>query len=525
MQATPKSIKLYDTYLKQHFILTPNQAVVPNTIKMYSCGPTVYNYQSIGNMRAVWLPDTVVKVAKIAGWQTEWTLNITDVGHLVGDGDQGEDKVEKMAQASGNTIDYIVNHYTEDYKNQCQALNFDLPKGKYNPKATEYIAEQMELAIDLLERKLAYVVEDGVYFDYASFVAQGKSAKLPQSIQKMLDNQGNSGDFTDRNIKNTYKDPRDFAIWKFVTVDTLQKWKFEDYPELASRLNSLKLEDIVTKWGCPGWHSECVAMICKTLNGYFPPQLTAKKSAIDLHFGGEDHIDIHHKNEVLQACALDFELSTHWIHNKFVMVEGAKMSKSLGNVYTVIGKSNETGFESIVERGFDPLAYRLMLFEHSYNQQMNFTWDKLEQSQARLYNLRKNVALVRSFSEANHLPEHIVIDDKQIQVLLKYLLDNLDTPKFLEKFSEFLSECINHILKNNELDPRNFAAIKFWEDNLLRLNLLPDISGEISSKVQSRIEAKKNKDFETADHLRDEIKKLGFEIEDYAWGTGLWKRK
>ena len=161
----PLNITLYDSYQQNLITLDPKTTAQKDILKIYGCGPTVYNYQSIGNMRAIWLPDTIVKVAKLAGWQTEWISNITDVGHLTDDGDAGEDKMEKGAKRENKTVQEIVDFYTQDFKEQCKVLNFDLPQGKYNPKASQYAKEQMILALKLLKEGKAYLTADGIYFD------------------------------------------------------------------------------------------------------------------------------------------------------------------------------------------------------------------------------------------------------------------------------------------------------------------------------------------------------------------------
>jgi cysteinyl-tRNA synthetase len=521
----PQSLSLFDSYLKKIIILDPTQTVTPDTLKLYSCGPTVYNYQHIGNMRAVFLPDMITKVAKIAGWDVQWALNITDVGHLVGDGDSGEDKVEKMARQSGNTIEYIVDYYTKNYQEQCKSLHVDLPTGRYNPKASDYIEEQMRLTLLLLRDGYAYLMDDGVYFDYAAFEQYSPQyATLPESIKAMLaagateQSQANRA-FQDREIANTQKDARDFALWKCIDAEALQKWRFCDYPSLKP----LPIPDALqTCWGCPGWHSECVAMICAVLNGSFLPTLAPEHPVIDIHTGGEDHIDIHHKNEILQSAALGFSLSRFWVHNKFVMVDGAKMSKSLGNVYLVTGKRSETGFESIAEMGFDPLSYRLMMLEHSYDSQMNFTWDKLTQSQTRLHGMRKLAGCITGYARTMQLeavPYHFPAHDD----LTTTLATNLNTPLAVEKYTQELRECVTHI-GNKTLDQTILDRLTAWDNHCFLLDLFADIPAALWTLATQRTQAKQDKDFARADALRRDIQSQGYEVDDYEFGSGVWKK-
>ena len=532
----PKPIKLYDTYQKSLITLDPQHTVKPNTIKMYSCGPTVYNYQTIGNMRAAWLPDTIARIAKLAGWQVEWTLNITDVGHLVSDGDEGEDKIEKGAKREGKTVAEIVQFYTADYRKQTRALHLKIPTGKHNPKATEYIREQMLLALQLLANQRAYVTDDGIYFDTLA----NQNLDLPDHpvFKINLTDQKNSK-YTGREIVQTWKKhPDDFALWKFVSPNSLQKWQFSSFPEaqtiLAKILEqqpSLIQFNLDQRWGAPGWHSECVCMICGTLNGHFPPKTTPNRDVIDLHTGGEDHIDIHHKNEILQSRALGFSLAKHWVHNKFVMVDGQKMSKSLGNVYLVRGQFGRTGFYSLTNppteikrklqakygfSGFEPLAYRLMLMEHHYTEPLNFTWEKLEQSQLRLWNLRKEAAKLTNL--VNRSDQSVVTSQPIFLELLELLLDNLNLPKFLEKYQALLSQA------RASRDSALATVLTVFDHKILSLELFPKLPAKLVSLANQRETARQQKNFTQADAFRAEISRLGWQVDDYPWGYGLWKK-
>jgi cysteinyl-tRNA synthetase len=516
MSSLPQ-ITLFDSYKKEIIPISNHD----NITKIYSCGPTVYQYQHIGNMRAVWLPDTFARVARIAGYTPEWVMNITDVGHLVGDGDDGinisssEDKLEKSAQKEGRTVLDIVTHYTNEFHMQCSALNFNIPTNKYEPYATQYIEEQMILALTLLKNKKAYLLEDGIYFDSEA----NADLQLPfHAIQ---------GDhaFTGRDIENTTKNPSDFALWKFVPQASLQKWRFNEFESTAEHILPIlhtigeTVHDLPNRYGCPGWHSECVTMICSILGGSFPPA-SKQQPIIDVHFGGEDHIDIHHKNEILQSASLGFTLSAAWVHNKFVLVDKKKMSKSVGNVYLVQGEKETTGFESIVQKGYDPLAYRLMLFEHHYTQQLDFTWEKLEQSQARLYGLRKEVAKICSFAATqNHTPTEVTQQD--IAPMIQPLCDNLNTPKFLDVFQGYITH-ISNTLGKPGFDPHTFAVIEYLEKTILDLGLLPYISREITDLANKRSTAKGEKNYVLADKLRQKIESHGYQIDDMPWGYSIW---
>jgi cysteinyl-tRNA synthetase len=558
------TIQLYDSYLKKTIELTQESIVNPESLKVYSCGPTVYNYQHIGNIRAAFLPDIFVRTARIAGYDVDWVLNVTDVGHLVGDGDGGanvtnaEDKIEKSAKSSGKTVDEIVEFYLEDYKAQAKAIGVQLPIRRMNPKATEFISEQMVLALELLRDRKAYLLEDGIYYDY------GVNLFLDTPFELRVSEGDNS--YTGRDIVNTTKSPMDFALWKFVPEINLQKWRFADFEnavEVFAQCDDPEIGlhgNVMNYWGTPGWHSECVAMICGILGKKLLKNRTkfsfadfSGKTVIDLHFGGEDHIDIHHKNEILQSEALGFHLSKFWVHNKFVIVDGKKMSKSLGNVFLVVGDRDSTGFDSLESMGYDPLSYRMLMLEHHYTNQMDFTWDKLTTAQTRLYNLRKEVAKIMSFARENYVmadelfPHNIDWrdDDKidendenttdsfdrsemnkapQIKVLLELLTNNLDTPKFLEKFTAFVLEVSNEIKVNSNLNAKNLQTLLFWEREFLNLGLAPEITDEVMVLGSDRFAAKLGGDYAKSDELRNQILELGFQIDDYSWGWGVWKK-
>jgi cysteinyl-tRNA synthetase len=552
----PIALKLYDSYLKNIVTIDPDQTIQKDTLKMYSCGPTVYAYQHIGNMRAVVLADTIVKTAKLCGWDTEWVLNITDVGHLVGDGDDGknamdsEDKIQKAANTSGQTVEQIVSFYTNDYLAQTKALNIDLPEsidqfqkdvnaGVVNPLASEYIKEQMVLALELLRDDKAYLLDDGIYFDSIA----NKDLVVPFKVIE-----GDST-FTGRDMVNSVKNPADFALWKFVSENTLQKWKFYDFPDAVAVLAQCVTQGrIMNMWGCPGWHSECVAMICAilarkmiknrkqfTFSDFGDDRLTGtqystvqmkNECVIDLHLGGEDHIDIHHKNEILQSEALGFHLSKYWVHNKFLLVDGKKMSKSLGNVYTVIGDKETTGFDSIASKGFDPLAFRLLLLENHYTNQMDFTFDKLTQSQARLHGLRKEIAKIISFKQNFGFTEEL--DNEMLKLdqkpFLEILADNLNTPKFIEAYQQKVLEISNNIKLNEIMTENDYQLLYTLHNQILQVNLFKSPSREIRILADLRWKAKTAKDWSLSDEFRTKIETSGWNVDDYVWGYGLWVR-
>jgi cysteinyl-tRNA synthetase len=538
----PLNFTLFDSYQKKEVTISPQQTVIPNTLKFYSCGPTIYSYQHIGNLRAAWFPTSLADLARLADWQVELVFNITDVGHLTGDNDgdadTGEDRMEKAAKKEQRGVEEIVNFYLDDYKNQCKALNIQIPEGKFNPKATEYIKEQIILALELLRDDKAYVLEDGIYFDSNS---ENNSSifELINSFPGMPKGEGDDKNFNKRDIKNTTKNPNDFALWKFVEANALQKWKFSDFTKQSSSLFnqtildlSTNCSEIIDKWGCPGWHSECVAMIASILgknqnNAFsFGNYQSNDNYLIDLHSGGIEHIPIHHKNEIIQSEALGFHLSKYWTHWKHVLIDGKKMSKSLGNTYLIIGQKSQTGFESIEEMGYDPLAYRLMLFEHHYLQDLNFTVQKLVQSQTHLYNLRKNVAKIQSFVSNNQFNESSASSDKHLKTeLLEVGLNNLNYPKMLELFAELILKQSDNITRNNQVNIEIVNTLKEFDLKFFKLELFIQeiIPKSILEKAELRWQKRLAKEWAICDTLRLELSKEGWQTDDYKWGFGIWK--
>jgi cysteinyl-tRNA synthetase len=499
----------------------------------------------------------------LAGFRVQWVSNITDVGHLVGDGDGGEDKLEVGAKRDNKSVQEIVQHYNDDFRSQAQSLRINLPEGNYNPKATDYIQEQMLLAVKLLEKDLAYITDLGIYIDSQKVTkilednSKDYTTLLP--ILKNLDlaSKENSK-YNDREIVTGARHLADFVIWKFVDANSLQKWKFEDFDQINQKFLDLYYSSIVldnynphvtdleneksqktsqnilsamTKWGCPGWHSECVCMISQTIGSRLFSKDgikngDQKRFEIDIHTGGEDHIDIHHQNEIIQSEALGFHLSKYWVHNKFITIDGQKMSKSLGNVYLVLGSKEETGFETIQERGFIPLAFRLLLLEHDYRQQINFTWDKLAQSQTRLFNLRKSVSQIISFAMTKfslYQVENTVVEHKQLDFYLNIVLDNLNCPLLLEKLQQLISETVTAIVQKGEINLKNLALIKKLDESLLDLDLFVIPPSDIYDLLNQRYYAKGKKDYKTSDEIRDKLKAMGWQVEDYSWGSGVWK--
>ena len=432
-------------------------------VRMYSCGPTVYDRQTIGNLRGIILANTLKRTLEVWGYKVSHVSNITDVGHLVSDADEGEDKLEAAAKKMGKHTQEIAEEITALYFADLDALGVDRKKMQF-PRATQYIEEQIALVKTLLQKGYAYQIADGIYFDTAKFPSYGKLGGLNLSGQQV-------GARVEENTEK--KNPHDFALWKFSKADEKreQEWK--------------------SPWGVgfPGWHLECTAMIFKLLG-----------KQIDIHIGGEDLAPIHHNNEIAQAeAATGKTFVQYWLHNAFITIEGKKISKSLGNTIYLT---------QLADRGLNPRSLRYLYLTAHYRTPMNFTWGAVEGADAALKRL------TRTYLE---MPK-----GKADEVFLKEFYaaigNDLDTPKALALVWEHIKNLNQATLAEadkilglglTEVRPRWKVAVK------------EEIPAEVQKLVTEREEARKNKDFARSDELRAEIEKVGFEVTDSAEGQQI----
>ena len=335
-------MKLYNTASRKLENFKPLSEVV----KMYTCWLTVYNYQHIGIYAAYVYWDLLVRTLKANGFKVKRVLNLTDVGHLVSDGDEGEDKLEKGAAREGKSVYEVADFYIDDFMKNFRALN--LTKPDVLARATDYI-EADEKAVDLMtERGFTYETEDGVYFDTSRFDKYADFARLDISGLQA----GARVGFSDEK-----KNASDFAVWKFIKPGEKHAMRW----------------DYLGKPGYPGWHLECSTIIHEELG-----------EPIDIHCGGIDHIPVHHTNEIAQTfAAYGHELSRYWLHCDFITIDGQKISKSLGNVYLL---------SDLKERGFSPMDYKMWLLSGHYQGTRNFTFESLEGAKKRRLNWRARIA-------------------------------------------------------------------------------------------------------------------------------------
>lgn len=442
----------------------------PGIVTMYSCGPTVYGSAHIGNLRAYVFADTLTRVLIGAGYRVRRVINITDVGHLVGDGDQGEDKMAVGAAREKTAPQAIADRYTREFVDDLSELNIDTKDIQF-PRATEYIKEQIALAKTLEEKGFAYRLADGLYFDTEKFPGYGKlgglsGAKLEAGARV-------------KTVKGK-RHPADFVLWRVAQPHDLQQW---DSP-----------------WGRgnPGWHIECSAMIRSLLG-----------QEIDIHTGGEDLSPIHHNNEIAQSEAVSGRTFVHyWMHGAFLNMGSEKVSKSLGNVVYL---------SDIVAKGFHPLSLRYFFLQAHYRTPLSFSWDALASASLalnRLWKLARDIAQesgrTRAPSEARERFLAAMRDDLAAPQALSILWDSLKSEEYMpeEKWG-LLEDAEEHLGLLLNAPPATNILTKM------------DIPEHIEKMLTQREIARLSKDFKEADRIRDDIERSGYHVDDGPLGPVL----
>lgn len=448
----------------------------PN-VGMYSCGPTVYLSSHIGHMRTYVGNDILKRILRLNGYKVKHVMNITDVGHLTSDADTGEDKVEKTAKETGKSAWDIAKFYEEQFFSFTNSLN--ILKPDIVCRATEHIKEQVELISKLEKKRFTYKTSDGIYFDTSKFPDYGVLTGGKHGIKAGV-----------RIEMGEKKNPTDFALWKFS-------------PSTSSGLSKRQME-WESPWGIgfPGWHIECSAMSMKYLGETF-----------DIHTGGVDHIPVHHTNEIAQSeVATGKPFVKYWIHFEFLMVDGKKMSKSLGNIYTI---------EDVEEKDFEPLSLRYLYLTAHYHDPLNFTWKSLEAAQSALQNLKSLIINPKS-------SERTALSQEKNEKVEKYrddfdqaVNDDLNTPRALAVLWEMMK---SNIPSGDKYD----LALAF--DEVLGLGLektqrlqISETPSNIKILIEKREKLRKEGKFDKADSVREEILRKGYEIEDTEKGSRVKK--
>ena len=438
-----------------------------NRVRMYSCGPTVYSYAHIGNFRTYIFMDTLRRVLKYNGYDLKHVMNITDVGHLESDADEGEDKMEKAARKEKKDPYEIANYYTEIFLKDMEKLNIDKPE--IITKATENISQMIDYVKEIIKNGYAYETSKGIYFDIS------KLDKYPVLSNRKLDDQI-AGARVD--VDPEKKNPYDFALWIKAPENHIMKWE--------------------SPWGLsyPGWHLECSTMGRRFLGEEF-----------DIHTGGVDHIPTHHENEIAQSKGATGKIPAHvWMHCEYLQVDGGKMSKSLGNTYTI---------SQLQEKGISPLAFKLFCFTAHYRNKLNFTFEGAYGAQKALERLYdsyiKNANGVDDVDE-NTIKEYderffaYINDDMNMPGAMSVVWDIARNTKKSTKFADLLlkfDEVLGLDMKNAEK-----YLVKFKQNDS------EELPAEIKKLVEERKNARAEKNWAKSDEIRDKIISLGYSIKD-----------
>jgi len=452
-------LKLYNTLTRKKEVF---KSIKKGEAGVYVCGPTIYNYIHIGNLRAYLIADILRRVLKFNNYKIREVMNLTDV----------DDKTIRDSQKQNKSLKEFTAIYEKGFLEDIKLMNLEMPE--VMPKATEHINEMVDIIKKLLDKKIAYKTDDGIYFSIRQFKDYGKLSNI--NLKKLKTRIG------DRVLKDEYdkKNINDFALWKFYTKDDGDVfWNTE-----------------IGK-GRPGWHIECSAMSMKYLGEHF-----------DIHTGGEDLIFPHHENEIAQSeCASEKKFVNYWVHNGWVLVDNKKMSKSLGNFYNL---------RDIIKKGYSPLDLRYFYLTKNYRQRFNFTWKNLKASKTAYARLKNIISEIKdnechsAYTPGAQDPKlrNAGANKTYLKEFEKAINNDLDTPKALQVLWKLVRDT-NAKGKLNTIEKI---------DGVLGLNLLKQDKIKIPLKVKNLIKdrenARKNKDWKKADNLRDEIKKSGYIIDD-----------
>ena len=438
-----------------------------NRVRMYSCGPTVYSYAHIGNFRTYIFMDTLRRVLKYNGYELKHVMNITDVGHLESDADEGEDKMEKAARKEKKDPYEIANFYTEIFLRDMEKLNIDKPE--IITKATENISQMIEYVKEIIKNGYAYETSKGIYFDIS------KLDKYPVLSNRKLDDQI-AGARVD--VDPEKKNPYDFALWIKAPENHIMKWE--------------------SPWGLsyPGWHLECSTMGRRFLGEEF-----------DIHTGGVDHIPTHHENEIAQSKGATGKIPAHvWMHCEYLQVDGGKMSKSLGNTYTI---------SQLEEKGISPLAFKLFCFTAHYRNKLNFTFEGAYGAQKALERLYDSY--IKNANGVDDVDEDII--KEYAERFLAYINDDMNMPGAMSVVWE---------IARNAKKSIKFADLLLKFDKVLGLDMKnaekyllefkheesEELPEKIKALVEERKQARAEKNWAKSDEIRDRIISLGYSIKD-----------
>lgn len=461
---------LYNTLTKEREVFKP---ISDKKVGLYTCGITAYWFAHIGNLRTYLFEDILKRILIYNGYNVKHVMNITDVGHLTSEADEGEDKIEEAARKEGKTAEEISNYYWKAFREDLKKLNIIEPS--IWCKATEHIKEQIEMIKKLEEKGYTYRTNDGIYFDTSKLKDYGRLAGLKKEGLK-------AGKRIDIGEK---KNKTDFALWKFSKKPGVRQQEWESCFGL----------------GFPGWHIECSAMSSKYLGEQF-----------DIHTGGEDHIPIHHTNEIAQSEAA-FEKKPwvkYWLHGAFLLFKGEKVSKSEGGLFTI---------SELEEKGFEPLIYRYFCLTAHYRKPLSFSLEALEGAQHSFHNLKNKILEILEGKDKTKTKEARL--KKYEKEFHKNINDDLNMPRALA--------VLWMMLKDKDINSKDKYKLALRLDKILGFDLKKlkkeeeKISKKIKALIEEREEARKKKDWAKADKIRDELKEQGIVLEDTSEGV-RWKK-
>ena len=472
------AVKFYNTLTRKKEVFKP---LHDKRVGLYTCGPTVYNFAHIGNLRTYIFEDVLQRTLEYNGYKVKRAMNITDVGHLTSDADTGEDKIELEAKNEKRSVWEIAKFYTKEFLNDLKELNVKKPE--IIVPATKTVVDQIKIIKILIGKKYAYETSKAIYFDVRKFKNYNKLSRQPLS-QKIIAAREEVVEDPEK------KYPADFALW-FKLVGR--------YKDHTMRWPS--------PWGLgfPGWHIECSAISTKYLGQPF-----------DIHTGGVDHIGTHHTNEIAQSeAAFSKTLAKLWMHGEFLITNESKMAKSGERFITL---------KMLKNRSFDPLAFRYLVLTAHYRSKLNFTWKSLEAAQNALDKLRKAVIDLKIKLPKSKIQKHpyklenvSMLKKKFTDEFKKYINDDLDTPGALALLWE--------MVKSEKLNAKTKYALIANFDKIFSLELTKTESKKISPQilklVESREKYRQEKNFSKADKLRKKIESLGWNVEDTPGGPKL----
>ncbi len=469
------------TRTKEEFI-----PITPGKVRMYTCGPTVYGFAHIGNLRAYVFADVLRKTLEYNGLKVKMVMNVTDVGHLVSDADEGEDKMALAAARERKSPWEIAEFYAAKYFEDIARLN--IPRPTVVSKATEHIPDMIAMVKEIVDNGYGYETSDGIYYDISKFPEYGRLSGI--NLEKQL-----AGARVE--VKEDKRNAADFLLWRKAPKEHIMQWE--------------------SPWGMgyPGWHIECSAMSRKYLGDQF-----------DIHTGGVDHIPIHHENEIAQSQACTGQVPARfWLHSEFLQVDGGKMSKSLGNIYVL---------DNLMEKGFEPLAFRYFCLGAHYRTKLNFTWDAIAGAQSGLLSLRGQLrkAMAKASQEmasekagqAGETGKTEKTADQYREEFQSAMNDDLNTPRALAVVWEASRAGLGSELRGPVADFDRILGLDLLTGQVKEERVADEaLPEEVTRLLAERATARANKDWAKSDELRERIRQLGYAVKDTKNGYEVTK--